>query len=463
MLPSRKKVYTRNEGSVLIISMMVVVVFSALAISIASISGNNVQLADNQHKADRARACAESGFDVIRYWMNRVAISGTTTESQRFNKIAESLQYELSSEYIANITTACDGSVITIPNVTLSTAANESFSASITMLDNDTLQIDVTGIYGSMQKTIRGEYLLGEQGNTVFDFGVATKGPLSMTGNTSMSGVNIAVESSVYIESENSNLALSMIGNSQIAGDVSIANPLANALLQGQAGIGGDTGQTAIDNHVHFNAGTTNFPTMNTAQFDQYVTSEINSGTNMSAKATYQNVRIAANTNPKFTKQITLNGVVVIETPNVVEFAGGVNITGIIVGKGSDDDDSAVNKLKFTGNVISHSITSLPNEAQFNGIRQQTGTFILAPGFSVSFGGNFQTISGAIASNGVEFYGNAGGTINGSIINYSENEMTVSGNSDLYFNRSGTSQSPAGFVPEIILRYDPSSYLEVML
>ena len=78
---------------------------------------------------------------------------------------------------------------------------------------------------------------------------------------------------------------------------------------------------------------------MDTEQFDQYVTSEINSGTNMSAKATYTNVRIAANTNPKFTKQITLNGVIIIETPNVVEFAGGVDITGIIVGKGSDEDD----------------------------------------------------------------------------------------------------------------------------
>lgn len=41
--------------------------------------------------------------------------------------------------------------------------------------------------------------------------------------------------------------------------------------------------------------------------------------------------------------------------------------------------------------------------------------------------------------------------------------MTLSGKSDLYFNRSGTSQAPAGFVPEIVLEYDPNSYSEIVL
>jgi len=58
---------------------------------------------------------------------------------------------------------------------------------------------------------------------------------------------------------------------------------------------------------------------------------------------------------------------------------------------------------------------------------------------------------------------NAGAEMNGSIINYCENEMTLSGNSDLCFDRSGLTEVPAGFVPEIILQYDPSSYSEVVL
>ena len=73
------------------------------------------------------------------------------------------------------------------------------------------------------------------------------------------------------------------------------------------------------------------------------------------------------------------------------------------------------------------------------------------------------TLGGAIAANGVEFFGNAGGKIRGSVINYADKAMMVWGNSDLYFNRSGLTKVPAGFVPEIVLKYDPASYSEVAL
>ena len=87
----------------------------------------------------------------------------------------------------------------------------------------------------------------------------------------------------------------------------------------------------------------------------------------------------------------------------------------------------------------------------------------MAPGFSATFGGNFDTLNGAIAANGLKFFGNAGGTVDGSILNYSNEPMELSGNTDLFLNRSGTDQMPAGFGPEIILYYVHDSYSEVVL
>ncbi len=454
---------TKRNGAVLIISLIFILVFSSLAVSMAAISGTNVQFSENQRKINRSIACAESGFDVIRFWLNRVSISGIVSEEQRFNYIAASLQSELADEYITNVTASYDGSSITIPSVTLNSENASSFSAVITPLDTDTLRIDVTGTYSSITRTIRANYYFGERGNTVFDFGVATKGPLSLTGNIELEGVNVSVEASVYIESQNSNLALSITGNSQIAGDVSIVNSLAAVDLQGgQAGIGGETGQDAIENHVTFGTPPSEFPKPNPSLFEPYVTSIVDANTNTSSDATFENVRILANTNPNFSGQVTLKGIVYIETPNIVDFTGSVDITGIVVGDGSLEDNSGTNQVIFRGDVESHPITELPEETQFYGLHDQTGTFVMAPGFNVSFGGSFNTLSGAIAGNGIEFFGNAGGIINGSIINYSEEEMTLSGNSDLYFNRSGTSEAPAGFVPDIVLVYNPTSYTEVM-
>jgi hypothetical protein len=158
-----------------------------------------------------------------------------------------------------------------------------------------------------------------------------------------------------------------------------------------------------------------------------------------------------------------LRGVVYVEAPNVVTFSGGVNVTGIIVSNGSSTDDSGTNQIVFTGNITSYPISQLPQEERFQGLHSQTGTFMVTPGFRARFGGSFSSLSGAIAANGVEFFGNAGGTINGSIINYSTAAMTLSGNSDMMFNRSGLVEVPAGFVPEIVVHYDPSAYSEVIL
>jgi hypothetical protein len=316
--------------------------------------------------------------------------------------------------------------------------------------------MEVTGTYKGISRTIRGNYDFGVRRQTVFDYGVATKGPLHLAGNIELEGVNVSVESDVYIVSENSNLALEVIGSSSIAGDVHICSSTATADLQGgQASVGGETVPGAYD-HIISGYGEIEFPTPNPGYFEHYAVSDINYP---SGETTFTNIRIPPNTNPLFDAGVNMIGVVFIETPNVVTFSGHVNVTGIIVGDGDLADDSATNRIDFMGTVNSSSVSNLP--AEFGELREETGTFLMAPGFGLSFGGNFGTINGAIAANGINFYGNAGGTIEGSVLNYSDTTMELSGNSDLYFNRFADTEIPVGFEPDIILQYDPASYSEV--
>lgn len=463
MKPVRNIPRPGRQGSVLVLSLIFLAIFSALAAAMAGMSGANVQIAENQRKLDSTRACAESGLEVIRYWMDKVEISGTTAAAERFARLATVLQAKLSEAGATNLTPTCTSSVITISNVALDSNLGQSFSAILTKIDNDNIQLDVTGRYGSFQRTIRSKYAFDTRANTVFDFGVASKGPISLAGNVDLEGINIQVESNAYIESENTLLALSIIGNSHIAGEVKIVNPLALVHLQGgQAGIGGDTGSAAMD-HVQIGVAPCEFPEMNPAVFIPYATRVLAPGDITSSAATYENLKIPAGMNPSFSGQVTLKGVLFVEAPNVVTFSGGVDITGVVVTNGDPEDNSGVNRLVFTGNVASHPITQLPLQTQFDGLQGKKGTFIMAPGFHVGFGGSFSALSGAIAANGIDLWGHAGGTINGSIVNYSDTQMTLQGNTDLYFNRSGLDEVPAGFVPELVLHYDPTSYTEVVL
>ena len=445
----------RTKGAAFVTSMIFVLVFSALAVSMATMSGTNLQISENQREADCARACAESGLEIMRFWLSRFSVPGDTDPAIVFNALASSLQDDLAANDISNITTTHDGSIIRIPSVTLDSVSDKRFSAKITQLDPETLQMDVTGVYKDLEKTIRSSYKFGVKQHTVFDYGVATKGPLSLSGNIELEGINVNVESDVYIISENDLLALSVIGNSSIAGDVHIWNPDGTVDLQGgQASIGGETGEAALD-HVTTGADEVDFPVLDPEYFEQYVVEDLVYPT---TETTFENIRIPPGTNPSFSGGTVITGVVFIETPNVVTFTGNVAITGIVVGDGDVTDDSATNRIDFLGTVDSSPVTDLPGE--FGDLVEETGTFLMAPGFGVSFGGDFEMINGAIAANGITFYGNAGGIIEGSVINYSDVPMTLSGNNDLFFNRSADTEIPAGFEPEIVLRYDPASYSE---
>ena len=239
-----KKIVYR-KGAALIISMIFVLIFSALAVSMATMSGTNLQLADNQRKANRSHACAESGLDILRFWLGRIYMPGITQPDDRFSYLANFLQTDLAANGISNITTSydMDNSTIAIGDVVLYSSPAQYFSAEIQTTSNiDILQMDVTGSAGAVQRTIRVNYNFGTRANTVFDYGVATKGALNLHGNIEMSGANVELDAGVYIESPNDANALSIIGNSSIAGDVTITNPDATVTLQGgQASIGGES------------------------------------------------------------------------------------------------------------------------------------------------------------------------------------------------------------------------------
>ena len=456
-----------RSGSVLILSLIFLIMFSALAVAMAGMSDGNVQIAENHRKLGTTHACAESGLEITRYWLGKIEVSGTTAPGQRFSQVASLLQAELTANDVNNITPAYGETTITIPSVALD-SGGQSFSAVLTKIDDDNIRLDVTGRYGPLARTIRANYAFSTRAHTVFDFGVASKGPVSLSGNVDLEGVNIDVESNAYIESENTLLALSITGNSQIAGSVKIVNPSACVYLQGgQAGIGGVTGQAATQPpYTTIGAPPTEFPEMHPQPFINYVEAHgavVTVEQASQSNTTFTNPIIRANTNPSFASGSILRGVVFVEAPNTVTFAGHVSIAGIIVTDGDPLDDSGTNQLSFSGNVTSYSVETLSAAEFGTWLPTQKGTFIMAPGFLASFTGSFSAESGAIAANGIQFSGNAGGTINGSIINYSDAQMVLSGNSDLYFNRSGLTEVPAGFVPQLILQYDPSSYAEVIL
>jgi hypothetical protein len=460
MRPVKKS--SHRSGVALIMSMIFILIFSALTISLATLSNTNAQIANNQKKLNLAYSSAESGLDVSKYWLKNVYMAYTVAPEDRFGVLANFVEADLEAVNINLLKTYdSDGAIdsISLNDIGFNSSLGQSFTALVKPdpANIDQLQMYITGTGSDVQKTILVNYIYGTRAHNVFDFGIATKGPLNLIGSVSVSGANIEVDSSVYIETDAPE-ALSIIGKSSIGGDVSITNVDAGVSLGSNASVGGEKMPNAID-HVFKGAPTTEFPVPMPDYFEKYVQTTYDPNNILTE---YSNVRIPLGTNPSFAGGVIFNGVLYIESPNIVTFTGHVTINGIIVGNGDLNDNSGTNKIIFLGTVDSNPVTDLDaNNPDYAELTNETGTFLMAPGFSVDFGGDFETPNGAIAANGVKFSGNAGGIIQGSVINYSNVPMELSGNSALLFNRTADGEVPAGFGPEIILHFIPESYTEV--
>ncbi len=451
---------TGRRGSALVLSILFVAVLSAMAVAMATVSGANVQVAHNQSQSGRALASAHSGLEVLRYYLQDVSIP-IGSPSNRLAAITQELQNTLAD--MENISVSYDAGTLTmtLESVTLDPEAGQSFAAAITYAkdandawDYDVLNVTITGNGGQAIKRVGVHYNCEEIGSPIFDYGIATRGPLRTQGNVDIETFNEMFAADIYIESLNSNVALEMIGKSSIAGKVTIGNSIANFLIANSSSILGEKGDAA-GAHVKVAEQLLDFPVPDPSVFAAYSLTPYDS--NMGDTLT--NIEILPDTNPSFAGGTTISGILYVHQPNIVTFRGNATITGIIAAEGSLDNPSELNHLDFNGTVTSYDTSNL-SEEDFGALTKETGTFIVAPGFSVSFGGNSSMINGVIAASGVEFYGNAGGTINGSIINYSDVQMDLQGNTDLMFNRSGRDKVPAGFAPQTTLEFVSDSYRE---
>jgi len=147
--------------------------------------------------------------------------------------------------------------------------------------------------------------------------------------------------------------------------------------------VAGETNPTTIfANHVR-EMEAPEFPSIDTSVFAPYATNTYTSGMTL-----LQNVRIPANTGTvasplSFAGGVTVQGILYIESPNVVQFGGNASVAGFIVFE--NKNTSAVNQLRFSGNA---QINPLPPDAMFNPLRSITGIAILAPTASMTMTGS---------------------------------------------------------------------------
>ncbi|MBL7132993.1 MAG: hypothetical protein ISS78_02740 [Phycisphaerae bacterium] len=432
---------TTQDGVVSVLAVIFLAMFAAMGIAYAAATNNSMLQADNLSSVQNAQLQADSGLEYFTHVLRQVQIPSGLSGQDLLAAVELAVAAPLNTEITAGGT-------------------DRGFTAALAA-DDRTISLTVSGRAGAIRRAISMDFEVVPGGSAVFHRGVSSMGSIEMMGNARLIGLNLPGEADVYSGTYATDEAYNLTGNCSIDGDIYAASPDAYATITGSVSIAGEgIWSDDILDHIHMGTGDEEFPEVNPAVFEPFATSVVDADTSTGGNITFSNIRILANVNPSFSGNINLNGVTFVEQPNDVQFTGNINITGVIVTEDAGDGAYESNKITFTGNTTVRGVEQLPDSPEYAELKQMPGSFLLAPGFGVEFTGNFGTVSGTMAADKFTFTGNAGGTVQGSIVCYSDAELTLTGNSNLTFDRSTSPSIPPGFTTPDTLDPAPATYRE---
>jgi hypothetical protein len=449
-----------RRGVTSLLAMLYLVIFSALAVGFYGATTTSAQVSGNERRAYESLVAADSGVKFVRYHLSGVRIPPGLTPAKAFEELGMQLHERLDTQTnFATCPIYCGASEIRIPDagyVALDRAGHK-FRVSIKFDPADgTLILNSVGAAGSatsLAKAIQQTFARVEDPSVLWGFGVASRGPLTLSGGI-VKGVDDASRGSVLVDNLASTAGISMSGSALISGSVSLVNPAGTVSGGGTIG----TFTTPATWPVTKGVPEPIFPSVDPSPYVNYLaTQTVTILTGNPAVTNLDNVRIKASANPTFKAGSYIRGVILIESPNKVSIPGGCTIEGVIVAY--TPTAGGTNQIVFSGGSAVKGPENLPDS--FGAIKYMGGGSILAPNFAVTMSGGSTSFGGTLLCSSLGLSGGSGGSTAGSVIMTTTVSQTWSGGSGFTFTGTGASKKPIGV--QFTGHYEPvgTTYLEV--
>jgi len=189
-----------RRGAVLVLAMIFLTIFSALAVALATVSGANIQVASNQHRNNTALHAAQSGLECAQYLVRTVTLPKTNV-----NYVTTAQANQVWSNLCAHIqATALDGKAVPAAqrfteglgsgDQLVTTALNcgvtdAQFTIRFYRYDADprTIKTESTGTDGLAVRRV-GMDMAVTKDRDILDFAIAGRGRVWLTGDTTIHG-----------------------------------------------------------------------------------------------------------------------------------------------------------------------------------------------------------------------------------------------------------------------------------
>jgi hypothetical protein len=446
-------------GVTLLITMVFLCLFACMAVAIAATTESGLLGARNERDIRQASAIAQAGVQMMKQGLGGLAVPATHDASDMHTSIATQLKTIFTGSTMVNPNTIYVSPTFGVILPTISVPRPDGRSGTLNLvirasggaLDNTTITIQSTARFNGAIRT--GTYnMTVQRGRSVLlDYGIASRSAVTVWGSARVTGANRPDEANILSATYSTLQAIQLGGSSFTSGSLAVCNPHGQITVAGSATNGGAR---------VIGASEPEWPVVDITPFKPYVTGVYTGGHQDKADQTLVNVRIPPGTNPNFTGNLQIFGVLYIQSPNQVKFSGQTTITGTIVCETPTINDLRSNSIEFVGNTATYPVENLPADPKYNGLRDLKGSFVLAPGFAMSFKGSFGGINGAVVASQFEFSGDAAGRITGGLLNLRDSSFSIAGNSNIVINRDNVNPDPAGLTQNYRLVCVSGSYSE---
>ena len=447
-----------DRGIIHVLTMALLMLLVVLATMLATTSTVNLSAGDNHRHRTKALLAAESGLAFILGQIQGLRLPASTTPETFTADLTQALGERLhGTANLAGASVTAVGSTVYIPQIQL---PEGSFSSTFSPVSDERCELVVLGTFDGVSRRVSIELVLTPRQSDVFDYGVVSRGTLTISGNAKVLGVNDPSEASIMSATTDEDIAISLEGNAVVAGNATVVEDPRYLSVSGNPSLGGTSDPEEMAQHILTVPEAPDFPEVDTASLAPLATNIVDASTDVSSPGlVLSNIRIVAGTNPAFSSDIVLNGIVYVEAPNIVMFTAKTTLNGLVVAEGTSQDINDC-QMHFSGQVEAFGVEALPDTPEFEAVKQQTGTFVLAPGFQVTFSGHFSAINGTIAADKLTFTGTAEGVVKGSLIGLANHPMTLGGTVDIHVDRENANPDPAGFKKSIAMVADAATYSE---
>jgi hypothetical protein len=431
-----------RRGAACVLAMTFLVLLSTLSLGFYASTTMSSQIASNEDRLFTARLSAESGMEFMRYQLGSITLPAATPPSAAFDELYSQLKDRLGGTMnMGSQTVGLAPGKISVPdgdaNYIQVHSDGREFRADITSLGDNRVRMKVTGRAraGTLRWANQMDYQIGYKPSKVFDYGLASRGAVTMDSNARLYGTGDSSLGNVLISNTSIDNLLTLNSNSSISGGVAFTNPDATLQVLGTSTIAGSNDPAVYGPYVTKGEPPQDFPEVITAAFKPYAGNALYGGTTITVPGqTYdtfdmRNVLVKANTNPTFTGGIKVEGVIYIETPNNVRFDSNVIVRGVIAVQDNPTGSTSSNSIRFDSSVKLEGLDKLPASAYFPPeLRAMNGSLILAPKFNVHFNSNFGAAGGSIVAGKMYFDSNAVGTLKGALISLEDAPIVFNGN-----------------------------------